>query len=557
MSEKGTKRREWVKNVAIIFLVILLILTFFSNTIMNYSLPEVAAQYIQPGNITAQIRGYGTIESGDPYNVKINGIRKVESVEVHQGDKVEKGQVLCLLSGEESEELKTAREILKQAEDAFDVALLTGSIDSSVMNNAGNTDSTKNYKDKIIKVKNELAAIEKEVEAANAKVDEWKETDASMTLQIALVSASNVDTSQEEKAVAEAKTNMENAQFTLTEAQNKLSDAEARLSQQITVSSSDSVSIGALEAQKLAANQAVIDAQSSYNTTVLNYEKAIKVLADKKATDTKETTIANLQKQQVQIQIELSKVEKEAAQKQQAMSAKKAELDMLVKNINDEINLGSLYEQMTKAKEEVKKLEELVEGSDVTAPISGTIMSVNVRSGLNTPDDGIVFTMQPEGEGYTMSFTVTNEQAKKLAVGDMAEAVNAWRYDDMQIVLSSIRPDINNPAQNKLLVFNISGENIIPNQSLSVAVEQRSGGYYEMIVPNSAIHEDNNGKFVLIVESKSSPIGTRYIATRVDVEILASDDKQSAISGALYGYEFVITTSTKPIEAGQYVRLPE
>lgn len=557
MSEKGTKRREWVKNVAIIFLVILLILTFFSNTIMNYSLPEVAAQYIQPGNITAQIRGYGTIESGDPYNVKINGIRKVESVEVHQGDKVEKGQVLCLLSGEESEELKTAREILKQAEDAFDVALLTGNIDSSVMNNAGNTDSTKNYKDKIIKVKNELAAIEKEVEAANAKVDEWKETDASMTLQIALVSASNVDTSQEEKAVAEAKTNMENAQFTLTEAQNKLSDAEARLSQQITVSSSDSVSIAALEAQKLAANQAVIDAQSSYNTTVLNYEKAIKVLADKKATDTKETTIANLQKQQVQIQIELSKVEKEAAQKQQAMSAKKAELDMLVKNINDEINLGSLYEQMTKAKEEVKKLEELVEGSDVTAPISGTIMSVNVRSGLNTPDDGIVFTMQPEGEGYTMSFTVTNEQAKKLAVGDMAEAVNAWRYDDMQIVLSSIRPDINNPAQNKLLVFNISGENIIPNQSLSVAVEQRSGGYYEMIVPNSAIHEDNNGKFVLIVESKSSPIGTRYIATRVDVEILASDDKQSAISGALYGYEFVITTSTKPIEAGQYVRLPE
>ena len=44
-----TRRRAWVKNAIIIFLAIMLILTFFSNTIMNYSLPEVAAQYAQSG----------------------------------------------------------------------------------------------------------------------------------------------------------------------------------------------------------------------------------------------------------------------------------------------------------------------------------------------------------------------------------------------------------------------------------------------------------------------------------------------------------------------------
>ena len=202
-------------------------------------------------------------------------------------------------------------------------------------------------------------------------------------------------------------------------------------------------------------------------------------------------------------------------------------------------------------------MEELVEGSEVVAPISGTIMTVNVKSGLDTPEDGIVFTMQPEGEGYTLSFTVTNEQAQKLAVGDVAEPVNSWRYDDMQIVLSSIRPDTANPGQNKLLTFKVSGENIVPNQSINVSVAQRSGGMYEMVVPNSAIREDNNGKFILIVEAKSSPIGTRYKANRVDVEVLASDDTQSAIKGAIEGYEFVITTSNKPIENGQYVRLPE
>ena len=61
MNENTTKRREWVKNAAIIFLSVLLVLTFFSNTIMNYSLPEVATQYVQSSSITAKVRGTGTI----------------------------------------------------------------------------------------------------------------------------------------------------------------------------------------------------------------------------------------------------------------------------------------------------------------------------------------------------------------------------------------------------------------------------------------------------------------------------------------------------------------
>ena len=95
----GKKRREWVKNAAIIFLSVMLVLTFFSNTFMNYSLPEVAAQYVQSGTITAKIRGTGTVESGDPYNVKISETRTISSVLVKTGDKVEKGAPLLLLEG--------------------------------------------------------------------------------------------------------------------------------------------------------------------------------------------------------------------------------------------------------------------------------------------------------------------------------------------------------------------------------------------------------------------------------------------------------------------------
>ena len=53
----GTSRRAWVKNAAIVFLIVLLLLTFFSNTILNYSLPEVSVQYASYDSITEHFAG--------------------------------------------------------------------------------------------------------------------------------------------------------------------------------------------------------------------------------------------------------------------------------------------------------------------------------------------------------------------------------------------------------------------------------------------------------------------------------------------------------------------
>jgi len=59
----------------------------------------------------------------------------------------------------------------------------------------------------------------------------------------------------------------------------------------------------------------------------------------------------------------------------------------------------------------------------------------------------------------------------------------------------------------------------------------------------------------LVVVSRSSPLGNRYIATRADVNILATDDTHTAVTGALSGGDFVITTSTAPIDPGMQIRL--
>ena len=244
---------------------------------------------------------------------------------------------------------------------------------------------------------------------------------------------------------------------------------------------------------------------------------------------------------------------------QQNITTAKTNKDTITNNVDTE---NMYYQKVKTAKDALKeakdKLDELSgegEISELLAPVSGTVDELFFKSGEEVSAGQQIANIQPDGKGYTLSISVTNEQARNVSVGDPAELVNAWFYYDINVVLASIRPDKTDPGKKKLLTFDVTGD-VTSGQSLSVSVGQRSANY-DLIVPNSAIREDNNGKFVLIVESKSSPLGNRYVATRVDVQVVASDDVQSAVTGALNGWEYVITTANKPVEAGKLVRLSE
>ncbi|MDD4773304.1 MAG: HlyD family efflux transporter periplasmic adaptor subunit, partial [Eubacteriales bacterium] len=112
MEEKAIKRRNWVKNIAIIFLSVMLVLTLFSNTIMNYSLPEVSAQYCYSGTITTRVRGSGTVEAKETYEVSSPSSSTVKDIGVKAGQHVEIGDVMFLLENEKDANLIEALEAL-------------------------------------------------------------------------------------------------------------------------------------------------------------------------------------------------------------------------------------------------------------------------------------------------------------------------------------------------------------------------------------------------------------------------------------------------------------
>ena len=190
------RRREWVKNVAIIFLSIMLVLTFFSNTIMNYSLPEVATEYVQSGTITEKVRGSGTLEATDPYNVVINESRKIESVNVQNGDFVEKDSVLFYLEDVESDELKTAQKELDDLRLAYLTGLFTGDISSDVITKveSGNTGTLATYQAQLADIDNRITAAKNSLSAATANQQNVQNNLNNLTGQKNIKDAVVVDT---------------------------------------------------------------------------------------------------------------------------------------------------------------------------------------------------------------------------------------------------------------------------------------------------------------------------------------------------------------------------
>ena len=630
--EANVKRREWVKTAAIIFLVVLLVLTFFSNTIMNRSLPEVATQSVQSGSINARIRGSGTVAANETYDVTISQTRKIASVLVKVGQTVEAGDKLFLLDSMESSDLTTARTELENMELTYEKGLVDAAKTAAQSNREIQLAQQKLEEAQAVarqygslsasQIAQEKAAAEQKKKSMTRELDdltkskqkaEKEKADAStgiteLETKVGTVGKLKdaVDTLKSDEYLyrADSDTLLAFAKHLLTKglaglygetpdqvasalAKNKsayndavnlcsgdiiydtgttvasIADSHSALSTAYTTLVSDQAALDALNPNEMdfdITTGGVVDNDKVHRV----YDAAFRELEQKKSEiskydtiieqyDNSITTLNNAIEDQTDYITDLDAATSSA----NAVKDAKDELERLVfeQGLPDssDLQVQADKEAIEKKKEEIKKLEADAEGGEVTAKVSGVIGAINVTAGNTIGPEQALATIQVVDRGYTIKISVTADQAKKVRVGDKADLVNYWG-GDIDATLENIANDPSKPGKGKLLVFRLSGE-VEPDTNLTLSIGQKSANY-DCLVPNSAVRSDSNGSFVLAVVVKSSPLGNRYTATRVDVKVLASDDTMSAVSGLSQG-DFVITTSTKPIEAGTLVRLAE
>lgn len=624
MNEQKVKKRGWVKNAIIIFLVIMLILTFFSNTIMNRSLPEVAAQYVESGTITAKIRGNGTITANEVYSVQAVAGNKVQSVLVHVGDSIEVGTPLAVLVAGadsdisalqeqlEAEELNYQRMVINAADSDYakenrDIQLAKEALQKaknelkllspvSAEDVKAAKDAVEGYEDLVKSRQKALEQAQAALEAAGGYVpgtDNMDEYEAFVTaernLNVAIIRYAALKNDLELIAAAQYGSGYSRDELVYTLGTTKVTandHAEALANNfsddtsgvtveefltaaELTVTVSDpSVTLDELSTAYFGivrAARTAADAKYAYEKSDTSDNLALSEAVDSAEAALDAASDALSDAQEAVAKLEQGKLDYEAAvqnvtscettlsdlifalQEQQKGDDKQAQLAAL--------DLKAQLRVIERLREQIKNAGPDAEGGELVAETSGIVKTINVTAGDTT--DGVSALMEIEvvDRGYSTTFAVTAEQAQKVAVGDTAELSNYWWGAPITAVLDGIRNDPTNQGQ-KILHFSLSGEDIQSGTQISLSVGGRSANY-DTLVPKSAVHNDNKGDFVYTIVAKSSPLGNRYIATRVDVKILAQDDTKVAVSGGVSPYDYIITTSNRPIEAGMQVRIAE
>ena len=695
--KEKSKKRELIKTIAIVFLAVLLVLTFFSGTIMNYSLPEVATQLVSSGTINAKIRGSGTLAANESYEVMLDQTREIHSVGVKVGDKVEEGDLLFVLSDVESAELAAAQEALEKARISYQEQMLNFSKEYATDNQAVKalredlekarkevdenyvTDEEVSYaKGDLAAAKTNLSQIEltlKELNALAGENEEYskaKENETALENRIKTLESEidgfqadleKLDTGADvstQRKIQDAQAALERAQYTwksdwmaykssmqsLYNAVQGVGPLDISSDNPHTISLTEQMYIESYFTQNGVSaikpgvdgggtgsegeqSAAPVVAESTLDNQKKWKEAYDALLADQLDVEAKSQALQRLQqdssissgntyeqRRTIQNKIdnanaELSAAQRdlrivqqdldrlsnsntqvkdqirayEASQRQQeaniatlesnltdlqakqtaykaakvTMDSKQRELETMLtgddidKKLNN-LTLQSLSLEIEKQEELVEKYQKDSVGAEVHSPVSGVISSISVSAGKKTDPSTALAVIDVVDRGYIIKISVTNEQAKQVKVGDTAEVTNYYWGSDISATLESIAPDPNSGGQKKLLVFRVSGD-IDAGTNISLSVGQRSANF-DALVPKSAIREDANGKFVLVVTAKSTPLGNRYTATRADVQVLAEDDTSAAVSG-LSANDYVITTSSKPIDPGSQVRMVE
>lgn len=617
MTEQRVKNRGWVKNVAIIFLAVMLVLTFFSNTIMNASLPEAAVQYVQSGSITTQIRGTGTITAKEVYEVKTTTSRKVQSVLVTKEQEVKVGDVLLILAageGTETDELKTQLETAKY------------SYQQKLINMSGGGSEVTRAQEKLqeaIAARDAIAVniTAEDIELAKVRYETAKEYYQQLTYELedagGYVEGGKGDSLKElSDAVNAAQLEYDsncirykNEKYYIedilaSEAARQLykdkqacAEAIADVFAASTGSLNDYFETYAdstfAERKALGLEFYIFDGKASYITNLPSQAlaeiakgyNAIREARDAltKAQDAYNKAVESMQPQNEALnkQVTEAKREMDALEAEyKELSDKKTAYDTAKDNVVscenalqtllktsklDNLELSKMANEIAELEAKLEKLsggekdaEGNVTGGQIVSEVNGVVKEINVTAGNNTDPATAVMTIEVPDRGYTVSMNVTNEQAQKVTIGDTAEiSTGYWGSSGLSGKLVGIRNNTSaGQSGGKQLVFDVTGSEITSGTQVSVSIGQRSQNY-DTIVPNSALRSDSNGSFVLVIVAKSSPLGNRFVATRVDVTELAKDDVNTAVSGGLSAYDMVLTTATKPVEDGMLVRLPD
>lgn len=529
------KQRKWVKWAAIGFFAAMLLLTFFSGTIRNLTLPQITAQAVVPGTVTPVVACSGITETRNAreYLAAWNG--EVTKVLVKTGDRVKTGDVLLRIKCTDDGTLTVKRAELAQKEAAYQEALLTASVpsDSGAQEEyqllQNNLEDAQQRQTRCLEFIEKYSPLETQLSAAKAKLE------AARTDYHTAVDA----------AVQEA----EAARQVLETAQSRQENAQINESY-YAVRSPGSKAYRAAKKELDEASAEVFECQNRcyvLDTALraLNAEYQPPMDAAQKEVDALKSRIVDLTEEYVGC-TDARECENAVLSAKSAVSAwNDRQRSIEVQETLADAHLAAMEEELMALRQEITGLSDGIILADCDGIVSAVPKSESFASG------DLLASVRTE-EAFTLRCSVPLTDAAKLQLGVNARPTNQ-SGSILQIKLTAIEPDTADPTNQKCLVFTVTGDDAAQNQYISLNVDLETSRH-DTVVPNAAMYRDSMGDFVYVVETKTTPLGSRSKVRRVGVEVLRQDDRYTAVTGDLDRSSYVVIMSSAPLSDGQAVR---
>lgn len=558
MEEK--KKLFWLK-VLVIFLAVMFVFALASRAAASLTVPIVSVQSPVSGKIVHTVTAQGSVKAKAQTAVVTESGILVSDVCVRLGENVKEGTLLFSLSMESLEE------------QIFD---LECQIKKLALEEAAQKDSRQKAAEKqqteekraAEDYKNTVSENEKTVESAQKQVDLAVSAEEEQKQKLNNAQTLKEQTAQEWNGAMTAKSQ---AQKELETANADLYEKEQRLFEAKTAfEEAQRMFDNAEEKEKVQemldlCTAAVLSAQSDYEISLQEvnekqavYEMYEAIVLEKQSAYQKQEE--NCEKEQEiyetcqQHTIEQKNVYEET--KQTAEHTKKAAERVLedAQASASADNTEQINEiAMAQYERELEKLNVLKEQKgQIYAQTDGVIESIFVQTGQKTTDTAALV-MSDVSSGLSFWAQIDKENEMYAAVGDSAQISGVGKEE--QCVISGM--EISKDEKSITLFAEISSDVFSAGESAQITITRKSQ-QYQYVIPISAIRQENNKTYVLVLETQNTTLGEQYAARKVEVAIEDKNNNLAAVSAnALSADSLIITDSDRSTANGDIVRLAE
>ncbi|WP_161783536.1 efflux RND transporter periplasmic adaptor subunit [Paenibacillus tyrfis] len=211
--------------------------------------------------------------------------------------------------------------------------------------------------------------------------------------------------------------------------------------------------------------------------------------------------------------------------------------------------------------------EDLAGQRQIVAPFDGIVTSVRATEGLPSLPGQPVIRVSNASLGYGMSVPVAADLASLLSVGEKIEVevkdqtvqVMEGRIDeivDTQMELAGgLGEKQDAPPVSKTVRITVLGEGLKGGERAAVRLQKSVSADEQLLISNEAVHKDQEGKFVYVIEERKGPLGNGFYVRKSYIRAADANANQTAVREGIFPIDQIIVESGEPLQAGNRVRL--